>query len=272
MHNVCVDNNSGKPDWASAVDRWIRTRPLVILLIVLAVVVSSLFTLIQGFDSAVDYYHDKFLWRGDEYAKIQQLRAGDSTDFLDDLLGPPLLVRKSKDQAYTERNYRERDYWVQAIADGVGTVKFLAITACDSSFQPTITSPISTVTLNRSTFTSIGTPRKLRYHSSAGSLGTWFDEYGPGNPAFYKSYFFGLSDACPMVAFAYDYIERSLHSVAGQDGVEFDASNTAVEDFRRNSIINTYAETDVDTDPSPILAQFTIGVWYVNARVVDFER
>jgi hypothetical protein len=40
-------------------------------------------------------------------------------------------------------------------------------------------------------------------------------------------------------------------------------------EFRNQAIVNTYAETDVGTDPEPLLEEFRIGVDYFRTRVLD---
>ena len=77
---------------------------------------------------------------------------------------------------------------------------------------------------------------------------------------FYKSYFFGFNDSCPTARLNILDIIDNLAGLSGSDGVEFDATNQAVQNFRKNSVGNTYAETDLFTNPVRILSEFDIGV------------
>jgi hypothetical protein len=255
-----------RQNWVGRFDAWIRKTPVWVLLILAAVFVSSVITIGHAVLQARDLYSDTFRWRQEEYRKIGSLAAGISSEKVKETLGSPLFVRKSQDGSLTESSFRGRDYWVQTISDLSGTVRLLAITACNLDFKPEIDSLVGRIVLNESRFDSTnGAPSGIRYGLSGATANSFFyDEYYLGNPGFYKTYLVGIDDACPAVAnYAEDlaaqgelpFIIRNLRQAD-----PYSADNQVVAAFRANSVINTYAETDVFTKPDQLLSSFQIGV------------
>ena len=143
-------------------------------------------------------------WRQQEYGKIAQLRGGLTLERFRELLGVPMFVTSSKDgQIPTEYLFHGRDYWVQALADTLGTVQLMTVTSCDDHFQPRVggftgSNPsLQPIVLNQTRLNQSGpSPGRLRYFTSlATSNSYYYDEYYMGNPGNYKTYFVGLNDA-----------------------------------------------------------------------------
>ena len=237
-----------------------------VLIILVTAFISSAIIIGNTIQQARDFYSDTFRWREHEYSKIAKLSAGISSEKVKETLGSPLFVRKSKDGLLTESSFRGRDYWVQTISDSSGTVKLLAVTACDDDFKPEIQSPVGRIVLNESRFDSTNkTPLAVRYFLSGATANSFFyDEYNLGNPGFYKTYLIGIDDACPALAnYALDLAHQGQWPFAMQNAYEaapYSATDEIVAAFRVNSIVNTYAETDVFTSAETLLGSFQIGV------------
>jgi hypothetical protein len=249
--------------------------------------VSSAFTIREGIAWTLDWYEDTFRWRQEEYRTLSSLHGGISIAKMEEVLGSPLFVRNSEDNSgLTEKTFQGRDYWVQAIHDEEGTVRLLAITSCDDDFRPKFETPSGgSVVLNESTFDSLKSdPTSIEYDipGATGNM-TLLDEYYDGNPGLYKTYFLGISDACPAVAnyllnlraggplpdaLYFDYAERTPY----ESGLAF------VDEFRSESIVNTYAETaplvgrgGLD-EPSEYRGTFQVGADRLLVRTVQPDR
>lgn len=267
---------------------WLKRSPPLLIISVLVLLISA-FVTITGFASdAWDYYDDRARWRDSEYDKIRQLRAGISIDRVAELLGSPLLTQKSADEVFTEKSFRGRDYWVQAVHDDVGTVVMVAITSCDLAFKPQIEGPLGTVVLNESHFDDLGDPYRLRYFVGNTANTFFFDEYYGGNPGFYKTYFLGINDACRATSDVSEGVEvaEGLKTTGGLVGdpdlprnrrAAYDPSNTQLVEFRSRAIINTYAETDpaprdFEVHADTILNAFQVGVDRIRTRTIDLPE
>jgi hypothetical protein len=200
-------------------------------------------------------------WRDAEYRKIGQLRAGLSLAWFEHLLGPPMFVTPSQDRMFTQYLYRGRDHWVQAIADNDGSVRLMTITSCDEQFRPTFAGELGSIPnmggiiLHQTRFDEVpaSPPTRVRYATSIATANSYyFDEYYLGNPGNYKTYFVGITDACPWLAPARTEIPLF------ERGVEYAADDPDVIAFRAEAIANTYGETDIFFQEE-VLASFQIG-------------
>jgi hypothetical protein len=160
-------------------------------------------------------------WRPAEYGQLEALRAGYTLAEFEHVLGTPLFSRPAA-PALTENIFHGRDYWAQAITNRSATVVVYAVTSCSTNFTPTFHVPIpsqdgkgtSSVTLNRTRFTEVLPAREEeRVHAdynTGASADQWYLDkyYGAANPGFYKSYAWGLNDACPDWFSFFSKLER----------------------------------------------------------------
>jgi hypothetical protein len=265
-----------KKSIAQRVDLWVRSSPFLYLFLV-ALIISSTITISQGVGLVVDYVDEHYQWRQVEYSKIASLRAGISAAKVEEVMGSPLFVKVSEDGMFTELTFEGRDYWVQAVHDGADSVVLLAITSCSRSFHPTLKTRVGEVTLNESLFDFEGnhSPIKHRYYGSGATRNSFFyDQYYEGNPGFYKTYFFGINDACPAVA-------NHANELGAVNWTSDAPDSSAIQEFRSNSVINTYAETTyVDNKFAPdgipqvddLLRRFQIGADRLLTRTVHPEQ
>lgn len=254
-------------------DAWARRFPLIVLLVLLALIFSSGYTIWQLGERVWDAYQSHYRWREEEYEKLGQLSGGMSIAKFEEELGSPLFVRRSDDGTLTERSFRGRDYWVQAVHDETGSVLLFSVTACDEDFQPTFEMPaIGGVTLNRSTLDSIDSvPNVIYYHWAVATANqNFYDEYYGGNPGLYKTYFVAINDACPMKSVDAEALLGADLFLKATPTAYFD--HPAIVRFRSQSVANTYAETAVlprvPTEEIELLRSFQIGVDRLLIRAV----
>lgn len=269
---------------ASRFDRWIRRSWPFVLLFLVAAALPTAYAVTQLVSIGRDYYRDTYLWRDDEYDKIASLHGGISIAKVEEILGSPLFVRASEDGSLTESTFEGRDYWVQAVHDQQGTTQLIAVTSCAADFRPRIETPFGRVVLNESVFDSLTIePYELRYFLSGATANSFFfDAYAGGNPGLYKTYFLGINDACPAVRNYAIEGQIDVFEYGYYDGVDFASGESTFEDFRANSVINTYAETylaastrpdvGIFIEPSRILESFQIGVDRLLTRTVHPDQ
>lgn len=242
-------------------------------MLILVLFISASVTIYGGVRGVISFVDDTFRWREQEYAKLRELRGGISIYRVNEVLdSQPVFVRESSDGTLTEASFKGHDYWVQAVYDDVGTVKLIAITACDANFKPRFDSPMGSVVLNESKFDVLREqPSFLRYFIGAHDF--WFiGEYYGGNPSLYKNVLLGINESCPslanhavdLVSERHIYLDQELgppidpidKRVAAGHRMAYDPDNRLLAEFRANSVINTYAETDILTGTAPILEEF----------------
>jgi hypothetical protein len=271
MNNSSTDQ---KDSWTQRVDRRIRESAPLLVAGLIVLLVSSAFTIGSGIGHLRGVYESKFRWKQEEYSKLQSLHAGFSVQKFNEVLGSPLFVRADKENNFVENTYEGRQYWVQAIADSSGTVKLFAVTSCDLDFQPKITSPVGEVTLNKTRFAETTfPPSKIRYAQSGATANSHFyDEFYGGNPQFYKTYIVGIDDACPTRANYSDQLgaqgDMAFVLNSAYDGMTYAPGDLRVEAYRKNSVVNTYAETDIFVNTDSIIRSFQIGANRLLVRTV----
>lgn len=203
--------------------------------------------------------HDRWFWRDAEYAKLRSLKAGFDLPYFEHVLGPAVFSRFSRRTGYRESTFKERDHWVQALSRN-GVVELFAVTSCNSSFHPSFEIPgfgwtvelrhsrLSDIAQAPSRGTGLFVPRghaSIAYHLSGATASSYFYEATSGaNPGYYKSFLWGVNDACPdwegqLAGAAQRLI--GIHPVDTQSASQRDPKK--LEEFRRIAVVNTYAET-----------------------------
>lgn len=256
-----------RANWAERLVERIRRMPLLVLVLFASVLVSSVVVLVTAGFHVARWYSHRFDWRTREYTRLTSLKAGYTLAKFRATLGPPLFQRKLSrvvPQPFSERarwqrvlvesSFGGRDYWVQTVSDPSGTVLSYAVTACGTDFTPTFRGPYGSfrVTLNRSTFDRVvpwhtaGELKSIYFPSGATANSFFYDVMYGGNPLDYKSFAWGLDDACPdwfpfyeglykkgLIPFgkAWSYSGPTKHG------------GSQVRRFRSSVVINTYAET-----------------------------
>src|SRR3989344_2921737 len=178
-----------------------ENSPIKIILVIVVFFISSFFTILQGSSFVSKVIKEKLYWRNTEYSKINSVRPGMNIDYFNEVFGVANYKKISeKNQYLTIHTFKERDYWVQAVASNSGTVLLYTVTSCSEKFKPNINpNPIqSNITLQKSTLSQIGTePQSLNYFIGNTANTYFYDEYFLGNPSFYERVFVGINDVCP---------------------------------------------------------------------------
>jgi hypothetical protein len=193
--------------------------------------------------------NDRWLWRNDEYAKLQSLKAGFALPYFENALGPPVFSRPAPSGGYKESTFRGHDYWVQALS-GRGVVDVYAVTSCDESFRPTFDIPNTQmrIELRRSSLSDIAHEASVEYFMSGTTGYDYFYESLPGsNPTYYKSFMWGITDPCPdWPTQRLKYLERDLlrfgNGFGTYEGLASEGG-PVLRKFREVAVVNTYVET-----------------------------
>ncbi|HST55404.1 MAG TPA: ETEC_3214 domain-containing protein [Solirubrobacteraceae bacterium] len=188
------------------------------------------------------------------------LRAGYTLAEFEHVLGTPLFSRPAA-PTLTEYIFQGRGYWAQVITGRSATVVLYAVTSCSTNFTPSFHLPIpsrngkgsATVTLNRTRFTEVLTSQEeervhVDYNTGASADQWYLDKYYGANPGFYKSYAWGLNDACPDWFPFFSKLERE-GLTPGPGRLNYQgpvmAGGSRVARFRSHVPVNTYAESSV---------------------------
>ncbi len=201
-------------------DGWSRRSLIFVAVSASAVFISSIVVIVGGIKDVVRWAEPARDWRPAEYGQLEALRAGYTLAEFEHVLGTPLFSRPAA-PALTENIFHGRDYWAQAITNRSATVVVYAVTSCSTNFTPTFHVPIpsqdgkgtSSVTLNRTRFTEVLPAREEErvhadYNTGASADQWYLDKYYGANPGFYKSYAWGLNDACPDWFSFFSKLER----------------------------------------------------------------
>lgn len=179
---------------------------------------------------------DHWFWRSNEYTKLDRLRAGFNLEYFERLLGPPIVTRNVS--GFAEKAFRGRGYWVKTISRGK-TVDLYSVTACDTSFAPTIGFG-SNLTLNRTTLADISRqPQELIHDYRVGVTAPTFLFEGAytGFSGYYKVVFWGFNGICPQTS------DPSWFSFLPRKRSGSTKTSAGALASRKKVVINTYGET-----------------------------
>lgn len=291
-----------RPNWAERfVDR-LKRSPFLVLFFFASLTVSACVVLVDAGIRVHRWYGNTYEWRDREYAKLTNLKAGFALARFRESLGSPVFSRPVASiaprpiqgpallgfsrarpaQGLTESSFRGPGYWVQAISDPNGMVVAYAVTSCDPDFRPTFSAPYEAfkATLNVSTFAQVIPWRRTEglishyFPSGATANSSFFDFLYGGNPLDYKSFAWGLNDACEGWFDRYEgFFDRGLIPLRTGQWWEYHGrtreGGREVRRFRAAVRINTYAETaparwDVDLSRS----RFQVGVDRILVRTL----
>lgn len=241
----------------------IDKNPITVSLLIIVFFISSFFTILQGFSFVNNFYQNTFKWKEQEYIKINSIRPHMSQAKFNEVFGMPSYVRKNK-KNLMEYLYKKRSYWIETISNDSGEVLFYAITSCDKNFKPEITpNPIRrTIVLQESTLKSVGSDaNSLNYFLSGATANSYFfDWYDWGNPSLYESVYVGVNDVC----FPFGENIKNPDIFFKPADYIYDPKNSEIDNFRRSTVINTYAESV--SEASNLMDYFQIGVDRVQVR------
>lgn len=152
-----------------------------------------------------DRYRENHRWREVEYSKLRSIHAGYTLARFEAVLGAPIFFRIDGRSNLREASFRRRGYWVQAVSRDDGTVLLYSVTACTRNFHPefeVVGFKGAGVTLGKTTFDKVMRRPDdqyvvVNYFRGVTANTTYIDEVYGGNPSNYKTYAWGVNDACP---------------------------------------------------------------------------
>ena len=256
----------GRQSLGARFDSWTKRNFTVVVIVFIALLASSVITIISSISSAGDWYTRTFQWRENEYRKLAGLQAGFSTEKFKSTLGDPLYHVKVSvtGSKLIESIFPGRGYWVDILSDDSDVVLAYSVTSCNREFQPTFRptmNPSSPITLNKTTFADIpvnGDADTMAFLSGATANSYVYQVIYQGNPSNYRTHAWGLNDACQWFSvkeskglgaswFAWN---------ASKEGRKFASNKSVGPELRKLlaiSAVNTYMETapnavDISTD------------------------
>jgi hypothetical protein len=224
----------------------LRNSPVIILLGVLVVLLSSLITITGGISVLYKFYRSSLGYKRARRLDLRRLSAGVNINYFREILGSPVFVNVKEDKR--ESVFVNKHFYVQAIADLTESVLAFSVTTRSSRFNPVLKlGPYSAsrevlhVRLGRTKFAALDSFAKLT--SIFSSLGArrfhYHEEYYFGNPGDYQTFIFGVNDAgcCPWSGFGrWGSALRPRPTVSdGWNNIE----EPEVQSFRREAVINT---------------------------------
>jgi hypothetical protein len=229
---------------------------VVVAIVLLAVVITSVAGVVKVVTNVVHALEPGADWRPAEYRRLTGLKAGYTIAKFYEVLGTPLFSRPAG-RGLTESTFRGRAYWVQTISNAEGTVTIYAVTSCSADFNPRFIvplagKPLASVTLNRTVSANVLPTRdqgsiRADYQGPSATRDIYFyDTWYGANPGYYKSFAWGVNDACP--GWYRGYLARSHkhffpdYGLGHFHGRVLDGG-PSVARFRASVPVDTYAET-----------------------------
>lgn len=245
---------------------------MLVLLSFAAVLISSTVVVVGTVFHLWDWYSRHANWRTAEYRKLDSLIAGFSLEQFKTTLGSPIFVQVARKSHLVESTFRGRGFWVQTISDNDGVVRSYAVTSCSRTFRPSFRLGTELLVLQQTTFAEVarqfGGGVVVDYFLSGATANSYFLEsfYG-GNPTNYKTYGWGIDDACPARSDPYGYFGHRRPLFQEYHG-ELSGLPRVAREFRAAAAVNTYVETAPGADIEQIRRSFQIGVDRILVRTV----
>lgn len=248
---------------------WMKKHPVILVLSLIVVVVSSLITVIEGGAKIYDMYKSTIGHNAELDKKLNSLNVEVDIGYFDGVLGPPAIKNKrnithkyysikslmnnpknpkeiEEEVFYNEYFYIDELYFVQAVTDEDNKVGMYSITSRSSKYIPEIKTDLEDIILlGKSTYKEAKKkPRKV-----AGLLGMNLKHFNyyeififdPGNHryAIYSSNPNGYFDSVGVLDWEIGNFFSKRFSV---DDDEFPMHDKH-EEFRKSTTINTYSVT-----------------------------
>jgi hypothetical protein len=230
----------------------LKTAPLIILLSIFIVLLSSLLTIANSFSLLSGLYTRTVGRKRAQLAKLARLAAGVNIAFFENFLGPPAFVRKipiGREHVFVHRNF-----YVQGITDEDNSVIAFFVTTRKANFNPTLTLFPVRIKLGKTRFQALdtlGKPDECSYSEGARGF-SYYETRFLGNPGHYQTFFFALNDAGYYSDY-YKYIPSSMQ------GDHLSADQPEVAEFRSDACVNTYGITAPHFEAGDLKGVISIG-------------
>ncbi len=177
---------------------------LALVLLALSAFVGAVVTVGSAARTGYRWYDSTFRWETRIENRVQSLRANVRIDEFDEILGRPRITVASDSGKSVQHIYQGRGHWVQAVADGNGTVVMFAVTVCDAGLHPAWQmqdghGKYSTLTLQKDhiLFDPLASLSEYMWFFSGATANSYiYSLYGGGNPTNYRKYGWGYNDVC----------------------------------------------------------------------------
>jgi hypothetical protein len=200
--------NEDQTTAAEKFERFTKRNLILVGVFFLASLITAIGSCITAVLGIRDWQRSNQDWRPAEYRKLTQLRAGQTFEKFKEALGAPSFRTRSPKGIISNVFHPRKEYWVDARVDESNTVLAYAVTSCSDRFNPYFRFRIggnwARVTLNEGSFFNVLAAAKASINDARLQVLTRtatapeyaFAIYGSGNPTSYRTYGWGLNDAC----------------------------------------------------------------------------
>lgn len=235
----------------------IESNRYVRLISITAVVLGAFITIASFFGGINEFLYSNIFISKNISKKMDRISAGQSINFFRQELGSEMLQREVSEK-YSEYIFDYKNLFIQTLVDNKNNeVVYWAITNCNSPVtlkrqvfsmagfytgkKGLLGNDINGYTfgdkliLNKSKFSDIfkNTKGDFKYFISGATANSYiYESVYLGNPSAYQTIIIGINDVCNR--------EIENFSILGLEG---DASEEKINEFRKLSAVNTYGET-----------------------------
>ena len=103
---------------------------------------------------------------------------------------------------------------------------------------------------------------EINYSTGNTINATYIDEFYAANPGYYQTFAWGVNDACQVVTADTPSLTGRFHGPVTEGG-------PSIRRFRRQAIVNTYAETAAAESLARLNRSYQTGVDRILTRTVD---
>jgi hypothetical protein len=213
---------------------------IVLLLLVAGILVnyslsSKKITSKESLSYRNEYYEKK-------YDVLKKLSVDVQVDYLERLVGKPIIVNYTQDRKYKELIYIDDSYFLQVFTNLDNKVLSFAVTTRDKNFHPQMTfTPSENLTLGKDTFNDMGITKPLACYGFMGNTSSsyYFELFEFGRAGNYLSYLIGINDS----GYVKDNVLQGSSLIAEskviEDGIHSIDCATVPQEAR-NSVYNTF--------------------------------
>lgn len=195
-----------------------------------------------------------------------------------DTFGNPVFINPHAEKKATGYVFVTAYFYLEAVADVNGVVKYFSLTIRDKTFNPTFRSPgypashpSFQITLGKSTFANVPSPPQYIVGSLGAHNFSYYETRYFGNPGYYEYFGFGLNEAGYLPDTLRAYIQLFYnHRYCPGTSTYTEEALLALNELRSNVVFNTYAVS------APFIrfedyASSNLGVSYSQVRTLNIQ-
>ena len=239
----------------NSIKRWANSNPILAIVFVLIVIISSIITITDGMIKLKSYYLASFCKFQNSYEQVSKLGVNTQIDNIEDLLGKPYFINKYKQ--YKEYIFLMEYFYVQVVTNIDAKVVMYSVTTRNSKFNPKFeTSFVDakgeplTITLGKTTFSEIASRPYDLYGVVSMNMASYYynEKYQLGGTGRYGSYAIAYNGAgSGELGDLYDpnlsetSIRKKLVAQIYESGFP-----EKLQIFRKRTVINTFCVMSMD--------------------------